>query len=277
MTAADELRVIHAEQRTARGNEVGVVDHFHAIRLAVDEVAGPQLIQHLVTGVVHQVVGNDGGQSPSPPGMDELPQTQQPPFVNQGVQARCLLAGSGKVQFPANIFLDFLDRVPHLGHHRVVPQHIGVDRVEGAAGDKEEDHRHVAANVLQMGIEASQSLNGEIEALVVVLVAPGCEEVNGVLEVEPIAGKEMSHHEFVNAFLVDAVQVLEHVDGSIALDVETIGKNDVGFSSQQMPALNAGDLAHGGKHRGALGSQPLDVDLRFDAIPPRCLPPVDLT
>ena len=81
-------------------------------------------------------------------------------------------------------------------------------------------------------VEAGQGFEGQVEALIMVLVAAGSEEVQRLIQVEGVGLEEVSHHEFVNFGLVLLVQVLEFVQRHKPLDVEPVGQHRVRNSIQ---------------------------------------------
>ena len=62
MAAADELRIVHREQRVRAVDEFRVEDHFDAIVFVVEQVAVSQVGEHRVGRVVDHVMGDDRRQ-----------------------------------------------------------------------------------------------------------------------------------------------------------------------------------------------------------------------
>ena len=96
------------------------------------------------------------------------------------------------------------------------------------------------------------------KALVAVFVSAAGDKVEGFVQVEGVAGEKMPHREFVNSLLVGLVHVLKFMQRAEALDVQTIGHDRVGFSTQQLLGLGGGHFADGGEDRRGVGGGALD-------------------
>ena len=182
-------------------------------------MAAAQLVQQFIILIVNKVVGDDARREVATPGVNRTTHAQQPVFINEAVEVRHVARCDGVKQPLADLILHRLRRGAKLFQHRARLQRSHVDRLERPAGDDERDDGDVRPRLAQPMIQPRQCFDGHVHALVAVLVAPGSEEVERLVEVEAVAGEEMPHREFVDALLVHPVQVLELVQRGEPLNV----------------------------------------------------------
>ena len=97
-------------------------------------------------------------------------------------------------------------------------------------------------------VQSSQRFDEHVNTFISVFVSSSSEEVEGFVGIEIVVSIEMTADKFCNAILVGLVQVLEFVGGGELLDVETVWKDAVRLSLQQMLTLVSSDMADGGEN-----------------------------
>jgi hypothetical protein len=105
----------------------------------------------------------------------------------------------------------------------------------------------------------SQTLEEHVDTLVPVLVSSGSKHVHGVLHIKVVVTVKVTLDKLVDLGLGQGVEVLKLVHGLEFDHVETVGKNTVGLSLEQVFGFECGDVGDGGKDVGAVGRGSFDA------------------
>src|SRR5690606_17269296 len=164
------------------------------------------------------------------------------------------LLGIGRAiqeQLPCELLGHTIRKLLKLVQYAAIAHGVRVEGTHGLTGDDEKHHRYVHLLPTQFRIEASESLQAQVEALVVGFEAPAREEEQRIVQVERIAWKEVAHDETPNAFLVRRMVRLEVVPDVVSFGVDAVGSDDVRSSPEKVQTLFPCDW----RDRGEDGAQ----------------------
>jgi hypothetical protein len=186
-------------------------------------------------------------------------EAQAPVLFDQVVQAHASSGGAAAEQPLGHLGGELPGHLAQLGEHAAALQRQGVDRAGGSMGHDEEDHGHAQPGLAQLGVQPRHGLEAQVEALVAGLETARGEKVEGAVEIERLAREEVAHRELVDRFLVLGVDGLEVGAQVVAVDVDPVGREEVGLAAQQPGALLGGDGRDRGEHVAGPGAGALQL------------------
>ena len=113
--------------------------------------------------------------------------------------------------------------------------------------------------IVGIPILTSQTLEEHVNTLVPVLVSSSSEHVNGILHIKVIMTVKVTLDKLVDLGLGQGVEVLKLVHGLEFDHVETVGKDTVGLSFEQVFGFEGGDVGDGGEDVGAVSGGSFDA------------------
>lgn len=166
--------------------------------------------------------------------------------------------------------MDFSDCIAELLCDGLSFESIDGIRVGRGGHDDKGDDSDCRACFLQLIVEASERFDKHVHALVPVLVTTGSKQVDGIIKIKVVVAIEMTTDKLVDLGLGGGMKVLKFMHGLKFDDVETVGKDSVGFAFEEMLAFVGCDVRNGGKDVGAVGSRTFDavsvVDTAFSGL-----------
>ncbi|KAF1764284.1 hypothetical protein GCK72_004231 [Caenorhabditis remanei] len=123
---------------------------------------------------------------------------------------------------------------------------------------------------LQIVIQTCQRFDEHVTAFIREFVTAGGEKVEGFVQIEIQMTVEMTANELIDLLLVLSVQILELVESGELDDVETVRRENIGLSAQEMLGFETRDLGDGGEDVSGLAcgtfQTVLVVDLEIGGV-----------
>ncbi|KAI6772502.1 hypothetical protein HG530_003460 [Fusarium avenaceum] len=241
MATSDKIVVIEREDGVGRIEELRMEDNLDSIRRMVEKLHATDLVQHRILMVVEHVMGNNWRKSVALHGEETA--TKQDSVLSRD---KLLLIGQWVTLVPlegafkdaaTNTLLDNVCSISQGLDNRLTLECLNSERSGLSRHDDESHHCQLATSSLETVVESCQRLDEHVNTLIPELITTGSEEVQCVVDVEIEVTVEMTSNKIVNLLLCLLVQVLELVNGRELGDIETIGKNTIRLSLQQMFGL----------------------------------------
>ncbi|MEY4670030.1 MAG: hypothetical protein RL518_2729, partial [Pseudomonadota bacterium] len=219
-------------------------DHLNGITRRVHEITVSEVAQDRILRIVPHIVGYDRGPLGCFACEHRALESNLDIVWEQLFEGRHATASGRVDEALREVLLKVTAGCFEVLESEVVLQGCYVQALRGRSRDDESHNRGWFWHRFKPLVKLSEGLDEDIHPFVQVLVAPAREEIQGSVEIERVARKEVTHDELMNPFLVLEVEVLKLVQRRELVGIKPVRKHEVRLSAEEMLGFARGYLAH---------------------------------